>query len=366
MPRESLGFEKLEWVCSRCSARNPGPEKTCGSCGAPQPEDVQFVPAQKRQLIQDEREIEQIQKGADIHCPFCGTRNQADAKVCQQCGGDLKEGRRRASGRIVGAFTASDGTALSTCPACGAHNPATNLKCAQCGAPLGSPEEEAHDLSPEVRKASAEPSARRRLGIGLAVVGGIALICLFVFIFFGLKTETVRGIVRQVRWETYVVVEELQSVEHQGWFEELPAQATLQSCSLRLHHTQDEPDPNANKVCGTPYSVDTGSGYAEVVQDCYYEVFQDYCTYTQLEWVEGEVFRLHGEDFLPLWSNPNISENQRIGERGVEFQVVFETSDGDYIYTFEDEHLFQQFSIGSEWELKINAFGSVVSAEAVP
>ena len=92
MPRESLGYVKLEWTCPNCGGRNPGPEKTCLSCGSPQPEDVQFEEAPDKELIQDEKELERAKAGPDIHCGFCGTRNPAGTLECSQCGADLVHG----------------------------------------------------------------------------------------------------------------------------------------------------------------------------------------------------------------------------------------------------------------------------------
>ncbi len=54
MPQETLGYVKLEWTCPKCRTRNPGTEKTCVSCGAPQPQEVQFEQAQGQQASHDE------------------------------------------------------------------------------------------------------------------------------------------------------------------------------------------------------------------------------------------------------------------------------------------------------------------------
>ena len=41
MTTKSKGFIKMEWTCPNCNTRNPGPVKTCQSCGAPQPDERQ-------------------------------------------------------------------------------------------------------------------------------------------------------------------------------------------------------------------------------------------------------------------------------------------------------------------------------------
>ena len=136
MTTKSKGFIKMEWTCPNCNTRNPGPVKTCQSCGAPQPENVKFEMGADQNFVKDEKEIEQAKKGADIHCGFCGTRNPADAKTCSQCGGDLKEGMKRQAGQQIDRSAAK--AEPFTCPSCGFKNPVSTGNCAQCGAPLGS------------------------------------------------------------------------------------------------------------------------------------------------------------------------------------------------------------------------------------
>ena len=131
MAQESLGYIKLEWTCPNCGSRNPGPQKTCLSCGAAQPENVQFHQAETQNLLKDEAEIENAKSGADIHCPYCGARNVAGAETCSQCGGDLKEGVRRETGQVIGAYSTGPVKQIS-CPNCGVQNPETALKCAGC------------------------------------------------------------------------------------------------------------------------------------------------------------------------------------------------------------------------------------------
>ena len=96
-PRRTVGYVKLEWTCPNCNTRNPGPQKTCVNCGAPQPDNVQFERAADEQLVADAA-LRAARAGADFICPYCGTRNKGDARVCVQCGGDLAEARRRVAG----------------------------------------------------------------------------------------------------------------------------------------------------------------------------------------------------------------------------------------------------------------------------
>ena len=127
---------------------------------------------------------------------------------------------------------------------------------------------------------------------------------------------------------------------------------------------QNEPAPNANKVCGTPYQVDKGSGFAEVVQDCQYEVLEEWCDYTVMEWQNVEQARLEGSDLSPEWAEPSIASDQRLGEEEVTYTVIFRTPDETYTYTTDSLEQFRQFQIGSEWILNLNALGGIVSVEA--
>ncbi|MEW5872101.1 MAG: zinc ribbon domain-containing protein [Chloroflexota bacterium] len=359
MSRESLGYVKLEWTCPKCGSRNPGPEKTCLSCGAPQPENVQFEQAQTQELIQDQAELAKAKAGADIHCAFCGARNPAGATTCSQCGADLKEGAKRQAGRVVGAFSTGPVKQVA-CPRCGTMNPETALKCAQCGAPTG--------VAPAPSKVSqpARSAKPSMLGIGLvAAFGALCLIAIVVFVVLSLRTEGQNGVVQGVHWTTSVIVEARLPAEHQDWVDEIPADAQVGNCTQKVYKVQDEPAPNANKVCGTSYTVDKGSGYAEVVQDCRYEIMKDYCTYTVLEWQTFDTVQMEGTDYTPVWAEPQLTGEQRLGTRSQEFEVSFGTDEGQYTYTTTDLNQFTEFQVGSEWILNINTFGSVVSVEPV-
>ncbi len=275
MARKTLGFTQLEWTCPRCNARNPGPEKTCLSCGGPQPEDVVFEQPLKQELITGEQAEKIAAQQPDIHCGFCGTRNPADAATCKQCGADLQQGIRRASGAVVGAFSTAP-AAETVCAACSSPNPAEARFCRTCGAPLS---------KPAAAPATAAPP-RSRTGM---IIAGIAVLLLAVLCLLAVsgvfnRTTEQTGTVESVSWRTQLAVEALAPVQRSDWRDQLPAGAELGSCELRFAFTADEPQPVATEVCGTPYTVDQGTGFGEVVQDCVYQVYAEYCSYTILDW----------------------------------------------------------------------------------
>src|SRR5215211_5611397 len=132
--RRTIGYIQNEWTCPNCGTRNQGGSKTCENCGAPQPENVQFELPSQQKFVTDEKSIQAAQSGADIHCPFCGTRNPATAKTCSQCGGDLIEGKARESGRLM--QTPPPQLKTIKCDNCGTDNPSSNTVCSNCGSPL--------------------------------------------------------------------------------------------------------------------------------------------------------------------------------------------------------------------------------------
>jgi hypothetical protein len=356
MPQESLGYIKLEWTCPRCKGRNSGPQKTCLSCGAPQPADIQFHQPETQELIKKEEEIAQAKSGPDIHCAFCGARNSAGAEICGQCGANLKDGTRRETGRVVGAFQTGPVKQLP-CPNCSTLNPDTALKCSGCGAVL---------TPPSIPIAVAPDSQQKKsnfLLYGLLGILGLAVVCGIVFMVLATRIRGISGTVQNASWATSIVIEALKPTTHQAWKAEIPAEASIANCIQKLHHVQDQSADNAQKVCGTPYTVDKGSGYAEVVQDCQYEVYMDYCDYTVLEWQQVDVASLQGTDYAPKWAQPQLASEQRLGERQEKYTIVFATTKGQSTFITHDNNLYQECKIGSQWVLNINTFGDVVSIE---
>jgi hypothetical protein len=360
MVRKTLGYVQTEWTCPNCQTRNPGPQKTCTSCGMPQPEDVQFEQAAHEALITDEAEIAKAKAGPDVHCYYCGSRNRAGTTTCSQCGADLSEGTARTRGRVLGAHRQGPAPKI-TCQACGTENEANAPKCIQCGASLTRPEPKS---TPK-----AAPTSKRRFGL-LGIGGGaiLLLVCAAVitFIVLSLRTEEFNGTVRDVSWTRTIAIEALRPVEGENWQDEIPAEAVVGTCTQKVHHTQDNPAANAKEVCGTPYSVDEGSGYAEVVQDCQYEVYEKWCEYTVDEWQAVDKVTRDGTDFNPQWPVvPALNRDQREGEREEIYKIVFNTEQKQYTYTTHSETEFKKYQIGSRWILKVNTFNAVTGTEPI-
>ncbi len=349
---EGRKFVELEWVCPNCNGVNKGSAKTCQSCGAPQPENVQFRRAANEQYVTDEKKIAMAASGADIHCGFCGTRNPGNAETCSQCGADLKEGKKRAAGQTLQASAAPK---VSACSACGAENPSGERICTQCGAPLQrAPQPVAAVLSnaavADASRAVSNSNSKRNWLIAAGIAGTLLLCCVVLGLVFLLPSKTVQGTVTGLEWQTFVPVQEIQPVNYNDRTGSPPADAYNVSC-----RTEQE------EIC-TTRMVDQGNGFAEEVQDCHTESTQ-YCDYTVDEWTTIQTYTLSGADNHPVYDNPTIASDQRIGDRTQELTVYFQTPDGQEIYKPNSVSEFEQFTIGSTWNLTLNMVGGVLSVE---
>jgi ribosomal protein L40E len=355
MARKSLGYVQLEWTCPRCGGKNPGPQKTCLSCGGPQPDDVQFQQSQGQEMVTGEAAEEIAKKSADIHCGFCGTRNPSDAVVCSQCGGNLEEGAKRAAGQVLGAFKDEPVPEIN-CPNCNQPNPASALNCANCGASLA--------ITPPapVQVPAQKPAKRGPLAILFAIfgIGLLVGLCLLVISLLS-GGDDLTGTVQSVNWSVSVPIEAYQPVTRSDWKKNIPGGVDLGSCEYRYSYTSDEPEVVATEVCGTPYTVDQGTGFGEVVQDCSYRVYEEVCSYTVTDWVVISTSRLEGSDLQPRL--PQLMEGQRFGDGTETYAIVFSTEDGSKTFTTSDLGLFQQAQIGSRWKLTTNALGGIRSIE---
>jgi hypothetical protein len=185
-------------------------------------------------------------------------------------------------------------------------------------------------------------------------VGGILLLG---------RTQDLRGQVQGTQWMRSITIEELGPVQLADWRDELPSEAQAQSCELKHRTTSDEPAAISTEVCGTPYTVDTGGGYGEVVQDCTYEVYDEWCEYTAQQWHTVNTVTASGSGLSPYWPELTLSDSQRSADESEAYEVTFQTPDGVYEYTPTDIAEYATFETGSEWILHVNALNGVVSVE---
>ena len=358
MAEKTVGYVEMEWTCKRCGTVNRGTQKTCSSCGAAMEAQEQFQAPSEQALIADQEMLARAAQGPDVHCPFCGTRNAAGTQTCTQCGGDLKDAEKRQAGQVMGAYSSTPAPDI-TCPSCSTPNPAGSDRCKNCGGSLATVE------SVPEKSASATLGGKGRSRIGIAAIAILAVVCLggVVLLLLSTRTKEQVGIVQSVQWERSVEVAEQRPVEYEDWEDQVPTGGVLGTCQQKYRTTQSEPAPGAEEVCGTPYIVDQGSGVGKVVQDCEYRIYDDWCTYTQLDWVVVESPSLQGNDLNPEWPLVSLAKDQREGDRSESYTVVFQSNGERYTYSVDNPEEFPQYTPGSQWVLKVNTFGGVTDAQ---
>ena len=356
MPEETVGYVRLQWTCRQCGAVNPGPEEKCQGCGAAQPEDQTFELPEQQELVKDGTELKRAMAGPDVHCGFCGARNPSDAKVCMQCGAPLSEGVSRQKKGVMGAAQL-DVRPDVACPFCGAMNPAKSTKCKSCGGSLAG--------SKPTLPAVSEQIGAGAKGLGAIAIVALVLACVAVIggIVFISQTSEQTGIVKETRWEQSIAIEELGPVTHEDWYDEIPSGVQLGSCVDKYRYTSSNPVPGAKKVCGTAYVKDEGQGYGKMIQDCEYEVYDDWCEYTVNEWrvVRSEI--AFGNELVPYWPAVMLGADQREGQKSGVYEVVFLSNDKTYTYQISDFDTFQQYKPGSQWKLTVSKLGAITNVE---
>jgi hypothetical protein len=362
MTKKSIGYVQMVWTCPRCTTRNPGPQKFCNGCGGPQPPDVAFEQAPEERLLTDAAEIARAKAGPDLHCPYCSARNPGGVKFCGACGGDLAGAKARPSGNVAGAFRAGAAAALA-CPRCGTSNPGTSLKCSSCGAALTPPAPTAPAPAPRATARSAGRPPLLIIGILLVALCGLAGLVLLLL--GGRRSETV-AVVDALDWERRIAIEAMRPVEREDWFDQIPSGADIGTCRQARRGTSQDPVANSVEVCGTPYTVDSGSGYGEVVQDCVYEVYDDLCSYTVSEWTVIDTAVARGSNTNPSWPSVSLSAGEREGQERESYTVVFVTDSERYTYEPSTAAEFARFVPGSRWLLTVSGFGGITDIEPAP
>ena len=335
MARKILGYIELVWTCDSCNTKNPGAIKSCTSCGAPQPLGVRFeqVDPNTFNFIKDEALIRMARSGPDKHCPYCGTRNMAEALTCVQCGGDL----------TVGATSRPSGDVIEPYPVDGVQS---NVQ---------------QNVGPQPM-ATRTPMPK---GVSIILILVLLTVCVLgaLFLISMLRTDAITAEVVSTSWERVVILESYELVDASDWKANIPADAAISSCSLEYRYDSDQPTENSEEICGTPYTIDTGTGVGQVVQDCYYRVYEDYCRYETMGWTVGETLRLNGTDLNAVWPAANLADTQRVGQATETYTIWFSTGGREYDLRTSDYNLYQLAYPGSQWELEVNQLGAVTSAQ---
>lgn len=354
MAEETLGFVELEWECKKCQTRNAGTVKICARCGSPMGEKDQFQTPGEQRLMSAEEAQQKTGGGPDLHCYFCNARNAANAQSCVNCHADLTKGRARQAGQVLGEHQSGPAADI-VCGHCKTPNLASAFTCKQCQAPLRS--------APGAQGPTA-PAKKSSMGLGVIGCLGVAVLGAVLFFVFGLRTKDAFAVVQSLSWERTIAIQEQKPTTKSDWADSIPAGAERGSCTKKVRKTQDQPAPDAEKVCEKAKMVDQGNGTAKVVQNCQYKIYDQWCDYKQLDWQDVNSAKAAGKDQNPKWPETKLKSGQREGKRSEEYKVEFKSDKETLSYSPKDEKEFSKFAAGSKWVLKVNSFGSV--SEALP
>jgi hypothetical protein len=352
MTQKELGYVELEWTCKHCGTINPGMKRVCTNCGAPILEDNKFELPDQQELITDIDKLDEAKKGPAIQCPYCNVLNPAGTTLCIQCGGDIQAGLARQAGEVLGAYETAP-VPDRPCQFCNQPVKANAQRCPICGG----------SLVEAVKPAATATTVPKKIPLWL-IIGGIILgvLCfasLIAYIVMSSRTNDVTAIVSDLSWQLSIEILEMQPVQKSAWSEDVPSQAQDVSCQDKYQETSNSPVPNATEVCGTPYTIDVGSGAGKVVQDCEYLVYSSYCNYSILDWTVVNTAVAQGSDNNPQWPMLNLQAGQQEGNRYESYQVAFDADGQTYSYTPVDMAEFSQFEIDSQWVLAINTFDQI-------
>ena len=359
MAQKSLGYVQLVWTCPNCLTKNPGNYRFCKNCGASMPENVKFEQPIKEEIITDQALIDEAKKGPDIFCGYCGSRNPVTAETCSTCGADLDEGTKRTAGTVYQASNIAHNDTIR-CNVCGVENDISNLTCTSCGSPLQTTTKIEPDTSSQQ---TTPPKAKMGKGCMIAIVL-LILAAIIGFFLMTSKKEARSVVVSNTAWQTSIQVLGLIDKQASTWRDSIPASSRILSCSERVRERSDTYVSDSEEVCGEPYFIDKGNGFSEKVQDCYYEVYDDYCTYAYQDWDVISVLSDQGNDINPLIPKTTLSENQRLGNQSVSYSISFTDSAGK-VYTYVPSSLeeYRQFGVNDHYTIELNGFGSIVKME---
>jgi hypothetical protein len=194
----------------------------------------------------------------------------------------------------------------------------------------------------------AKPKKTNWILIG-GILAFLAICCVGIAALFLFPTKSVQATVTNVHWQTSVPLQEIHAVRYTDEKGNPPSDAYDTSSRTESHD-----------VCQQK-TVDKGNGYSEVVQECHTET-DTYWSYTVDEWKTIQTYTLNGNNLRPVYDSPNVSGDQRLGDKSEDLTVTFSTNNGEQkTYSPSTISEFQQFTVGSTWTLKMNAVGGVVS-----
>lgn len=81
------------------------------------------------------------------------------------------------------------------------------------------------------------------------------------------------------------------------------------------------------------------------------------------EWTTIQTYDLDGVDLFPVYSDPSLASDQRVGSSATELVVYFDTSSGQETYSPNSVDEFQQFRTRQRVDIAHECCGRNLSVE---
>ncbi|MCB1179063.1 MAG: hypothetical protein KDK36_15870 [Leptospiraceae bacterium] len=348
------------WDCPKCENKAiRGDEYKCPNCGFPRDNSITFYRKTEEEKIQDEKKIEDFEKGPDWICSFCESLNHQVDSVCKGCGATKEDSQQ---------------------------NYFDELKKRQ----------EKEKVQEE--KKNPPPPPKKKGKILYWVLG---IISLFIgFICWASGTHVEKYTVKNVNWTRATALERYKWNTQKDWQGELkgddPQEISRNREIRRYDKVQDGTESyqdteqyqsGTEEKCTTSYSS-TGSGASKKTTSCrdvpvystrtvtktrprYKDVpvYETKITYRSKSFATIGYFYDKGKDNNPKW--PEVRKgtgedgrSDREGEKLESLMVNLSRTEGDggppQIKIEVSENLFKNtYVIGNEMEVDVNRLGAI-------
>jgi len=321
-----MAIREGKWKCTSCATVNLGRNTQCSACGKVRGADVEFFVDDSEAETTDETLLQKAAGGADWHCEWCGSDNQAAQSACRQCSAQ----RGTAPSRQQKIILDKNG-----------QTPATG------------------------NTGSTPPAAAKKATLpGLLVIAGILAVVVGLVWFLFFKTDVVPVTVSSAGWERAQDVEEERLVRETAWENNVPSGARVLRSWQEKFGTEDIQVGTERVKTG---KKDLGNGFFEDVYENrpVYEtrdVFKNKVEYEIWKWIVIRTEKMTGtSDMTPQWPQVSLDYRQRLGGKRekAEVNLINDKDSGkNYVYSVPVQEI-SAYSKGQKLTAEITVTGIV-------
>ena len=333
------------WDCPYCDAKGIGGlRKYCPNCGHPQDKGTKFRVGEEKRYLTDE-EKENVGKGPDWGCEYCGSMNRASFKFCSNCGAP-KEADTKDYFQLRVAETQKE-----------------------------QKEKEKKEERKTTQNEKKPKMTKKRFFL---------LAALFAIVLLGIQMcspKAFKGTIDSKTWERNIEIEELTTVEESDWT--IPSGGRELYTKRKIRSYEKVFDHYETKTKSVPYQVedgydtsytDNGDGtftehqtpkYRTEYREEEYEeaVYRDEPVYDTKyyyeidKWIHNRDVSSKGKNDEPYWGDTDLEENEREGKKTEKYELTVLVDKGkkkkEYIYE-TDFDTWKSFKKGQKVDVTIS------------